>query len=170
VRKRRFSLHTFHEGTLIDEVLIKVLFLLLRPFKSMYVYILIEENVNPSIQWNTVLEFVKTTIYTILYCFVFIGLALKSFLSTSRRKFSPDVCSRCSLFIYDNLSDIEDCLKRARSEEEIRIPFGVGIPGHVAQTKEIVNIKNAYEVRHHGLIPLLSFGLIAFHLNRINIF
>lgn len=31
------------------------------------------------------------------------------------------------------------------SGEEIVIPFGVGIAGTVAQTKTIVNIKNAYE-------------------------
>ncbi|ODM93439.1 cGMP-specific 3',5'-cyclic phosphodiesterase [Orchesella cincta] len=41
-------------------------------------------------------------------------------------------------------SDVEESLRRAKLEE-IRIPFGVGIAGHVAQTKEIVNIKNAYE-------------------------
>lgn len=29
--------------------------------------------------------------------------------------------------------------------EEIRIPFGVGIAGTVAQTKEIINIKEAYK-------------------------
>lgn len=40
---------------------------------------------------------------------------------------------------------MEESLRRAKSEE-IRIPFGVGIAGHVAQTKEIINIKNAYEV------------------------
>jgi cGMP-specific 3',5'-cyclic phosphodiesterase len=28
--------------------------------------------------------------------------------------------------------------------EEIVIPFGVGIAGHVAETKEMVNIKEAY--------------------------
>lgn len=28
--------------------------------------------------------------------------------------------------------------------EELVIPFGVGIAGHVAETKEIVNIKDAY--------------------------
>jgi cGMP-specific 3',5'-cyclic phosphodiesterase len=36
-------------------------------------------------------------------------------------------------------------VSRAQNEE-IRIPFGVGIAGHVALTKEIVNIKDAYKV------------------------
>lgn len=31
-------------------------------------------------------------------------------------------------------------------EEEIQIPFGVGVAGTVAETKEVVNIKNAYQV------------------------
>lgn len=29
--------------------------------------------------------------------------------------------------------------------EELIIPFGIGIVGYVAQTKETINIKNAYE-------------------------
>lgn len=32
-----------------------------------------------------------------------------------------------------------------RTGEEIIIPFGVGIAGAVAETKNIINIKNAYE-------------------------
>ena len=40
---------------------------------------------------------------------------------------------------------VEEALTRANFEE-IRIPFGIGIAGHVAQTKEIVNIKDAYKV------------------------
>lgn len=35
-------------------------------------------------------------------------------------------------------------MSRAEAEE-IRIPFGVGIAGHVAQNKEIVNIEDAYK-------------------------
>ena len=31
-------------------------------------------------------------------------------------------------------------------EQQIRVPLGKGIAGHVALTKETVNIKNAYEV------------------------
>ncbi|XP_026467286.1 cGMP-specific 3',5'-cyclic phosphodiesterase [Ctenocephalides felis] len=38
---------------------------------------------------------------------------------------------------------LEDALRKARAEE-IRIPFGVGIAGSVAQTKEIINLKDAY--------------------------
>lgn len=29
--------------------------------------------------------------------------------------------------------------------EELVIPFGVGVAGHVAETKEVVNIKDAYK-------------------------
>lgn len=36
------------------------------------------------------------------------------------------------------------------SRERIHIPFGVGICGHVAQTKETINLRNAYEVRKHS--------------------
>ena len=42
------------------------------------------------------------------------------------------------------ISEVEESLNRAQSEE-IRIPFGVGIAGHVAQMKEVVNIKDAYK-------------------------
>lgn len=41
--------------------------------------------------------------------------------------------------------DVEECLKKARAKET-RIAFGVGIVGHVAQTKEIINIKDIQEV------------------------
>lgn len=39
---------------------------------------------------------------------------------------------------------MDDAIRKA-SGEEILIPFGVGIAGTVAQTKTMVNIKNAYE-------------------------
>ena len=32
------------------------------------------------------------------------------------------------------------------NNEEISIPYGVGICGHVAKTKETINLKDAYEV------------------------
>jgi putative methionine-R-sulfoxide reductase with GAF domain len=41
---------------------------------------------------------------------------------------------------------LEEALRRA-SLDRLHIPFGVGICGHVAETKETVNLKNAYEVR-----------------------
>ena len=41
---------------------------------------------------------------------------------------------------------VDQAMARA-NKEEIKIPFGVGICGHVAKTKEIVNLENAYEVR-----------------------
>lgn len=41
-------------------------------------------------------------------------------------------------------SGLDEAVQKA-SGEEIIIPFGVGIAGTVAQTKNTVNIKNAYE-------------------------
>lgn len=38
---------------------------------------------------------------------------------------------------------MDDAVKRAKSEEII-IPFGVGIAGMVAESKETINIKQAY--------------------------
>jgi cGMP-specific 3',5'-cyclic phosphodiesterase, invertebrate len=43
-------------------------------------------------------------------------------------------------------AELEDAIKKVQNEE-IRIPFGVGIAGSVAQTKEVINITSAYEVR-----------------------
>lgn len=39
---------------------------------------------------------------------------------------------------------LDDAVERANAEEII-IPFGVGIAGSVAETKEIINIKEAYK-------------------------
>lgn len=39
---------------------------------------------------------------------------------------------------------LKDAVRKAKLEE-IRIPFGVGIAGMVAQTKEMINIKEAYK-------------------------
>lgn len=39
---------------------------------------------------------------------------------------------------------LKDAVTRARAEEII-IPFGIGIAGMVAQTKEMINIKEAYQ-------------------------
>ncbi|XP_072177663.1 cGMP-specific 3',5'-cyclic phosphodiesterase-like isoform X4 [Diadema setosum] len=47
------------------------------------------------------------------------------------------------LFDVNENSTVEDSLHT--EDDEIHIPFGQGIAGHVAQTKETVNIKNAYE-------------------------
>ncbi|KMQ97127.1 cgmp-specific 3 -cyclic phosphodiesterase-like protein [Lasius niger] len=41
-------------------------------------------------------------------------------------------------------TELEEAVQRAKNEE-IKIPFGVGIAGYVAQTKEIINIKDAYK-------------------------
>lgn len=54
----------------------------------------------------------------------------------------------------------EEAVRQARSEE-IRIPFGVGIAGTVAQSKELINIKDAYQVHasFYYCNYIYSFGL-----------
>ncbi|XP_076164388.1 phosphodiesterase 6 [Ptiloglossa arizonensis] len=48
------------------------------------------------------------------------------------------------LFDVTQDTELEVAIQRAKNEE-IKIPFGVGIAGYVAQTKEIINIKDAYK-------------------------
>lgn len=50
------------------------------------------------------------------------------------------------LFDVRHDTELEQAVKLARTEE-IRIPFGIGIAGTVAQSKTLVNIKDAYNVR-----------------------
>ncbi|XP_066278297.1 cGMP-specific 3',5'-cyclic phosphodiesterase-like isoform X1 [Branchiostoma lanceolatum] len=67
---------------------------------------------------------------------------------------------RCSLFLVKGSRDNKYLVSRlfdvtpdssveqavhATGSHEIRVPFGCGIVGHVAKTKETVNIRNAYE-------------------------
>ncbi|XP_035665682.1 cGMP-specific 3',5'-cyclic phosphodiesterase-like isoform X2 [Branchiostoma floridae] len=67
---------------------------------------------------------------------------------------------RCSLFLVKGSRDNKFLVSRlfdvtpdssveqamnATGSHEIRVPFGCGIVGHVAKTKETVNIRNAYE-------------------------
>ncbi|XP_019644258.1 PREDICTED: cGMP-specific 3',5'-cyclic phosphodiesterase-like isoform X2 [Branchiostoma belcheri] len=67
---------------------------------------------------------------------------------------------RCSLFLVKGSRDNKYLVSRlfdvtpdssveqalhATGAQEIRVPFGCGIVGHVAKTKETVNIRNAYE-------------------------
>ncbi|KAL3269911.1 hypothetical protein HHI36_008968 [Cryptolaemus montrouzieri] len=47
------------------------------------------------------------------------------------------------LFDVRHDTTLEEAIKMARAEE-IRIPFGVGIAGSVAQSKTLINIKDAY--------------------------
>lgn len=49
------------------------------------------------------------------------------------------------LFDVTQDTEFEEALERARNEE-IKIPFGVGVAGYVAQNKQIINIKDAYKV------------------------
>lgn len=68
------------------------------------------------------------------------------------------------LFDVTETASLEECLHT--EEQQIRVPLGKGIAGHVALTKEIVNIKNAYEVSvvvagYEGMgIPTLGVGSI----------
>ncbi|PBC29814.1 cGMP-specific 3',5'-cyclic phosphodiesterase [Apis cerana cerana] len=48
------------------------------------------------------------------------------------------------LFDVTQDTELEEAIQKAKNEE-IKIPFGVGIAGYVAQTKEIINIKDAYK-------------------------
>ncbi|XP_063978763.1 cGMP-specific 3',5'-cyclic phosphodiesterase-like [Diachasmimorpha longicaudata] len=48
------------------------------------------------------------------------------------------------LFDVTQETELEEAVQRAKNEE-LRIPFGVGIAGYVAQTKEIINTNDAYE-------------------------
>ncbi|XP_031825771.2 phosphodiesterase 6 [Nomia melanderi] len=48
------------------------------------------------------------------------------------------------LFDVTQDTELEEAIQKAKNEE-IKIPFGIGIAGYVAQTKEIINIKDAYK-------------------------
>ena len=41
--------------------------------------------------------------------------------------------------------ELDEAVEKAKSKE-IRIPFGAGFAGITAQTKQLLNITNAYEV------------------------
>lgn len=49
------------------------------------------------------------------------------------------------LFDVRHDTELEEAVKQARTEE-IKIPFGVGIAGTVAQNKMLINIRDAYNV------------------------
>ena len=49
------------------------------------------------------------------------------------------------LFDVTQDTELDEAVQRAKNEE-IKIPFGVGIAGYVAQSKQIINIKDAYKV------------------------
>lgn len=55
-------------------------------------------------------------------------------------KYKP-LSKNCIIF-----AELGEAVHKA-SEEEIQIPFGVGVAGTVAETKQVVNIRNAYQVR-----------------------
>lgn len=48
------------------------------------------------------------------------------------------------LFDVTQDTELDDAMTKAKNEE-LKIPFGVGIAGYVAQTKEIINITDAYK-------------------------
>ena len=72
-------------------------------------------------------------------------IKLKRILERASREVSAE---RCSLFLYDRKRQ-EICTKIAQDleVEEIRLPIGVGICGHVAKTGEIINVPDAYKDR-----------------------
>ncbi|XP_044003079.1 cGMP-specific 3',5'-cyclic phosphodiesterase [Aphidius gifuensis] len=47
------------------------------------------------------------------------------------------------LFDVTQDTELEAAVKKAKNEE-VKIPFGIGVAGYVAQSKEIINIKDAY--------------------------
>lgn len=55
------------------------------------------------------------------------------------------------LFDVRHDSSFEEAIKLSRSEE-LKIPFGIGIAGAVAQTKKLINIKEAYKVHLKSII------------------
>lgn len=56
----------------------------------------------------------------------------------------PELCKWINIYEFIIIiSELEDAVSKARTEE-IRIPFGVGIAGSVAQSKQPINIKDAY--------------------------
>lgn len=63
------------------------------------------------------------------------------------------------LFDVTQETELEEAIQRAKNEE-IKIPFGVGIAGYVAQTKEIINIKDAYKVSVYVSWSVRSIWLI----------
>ena len=56
------------------------------------------------------------------------------------------------LFCFPGLGEAMDMA----SKESISIPFGTGICGHVAETKETIYIKDAYNVSYFKTINLVS--------------
>lgn len=63
-------------------------------------------------------------------------------LSSTHHILCHDLTCRVFLSLFGKALD--DAIRLAKSEELI-IPFGVGIAGHVAETKEVVNIRDAYK-------------------------
>ena len=61
----------------------------------------------------------------------------------------------CPFNYFFLLIALDEAMCRA-SKEEIYIPFGVGICGHVAKSKETVNLKDAYEVSEITLMLELN--------------
>jgi HD-GYP domain-containing protein (c-di-GMP phosphodiesterase class II) len=54
-------------------------------------------------------------------------------------------CDRCTVFLLDSqTNELWSTIAQGMDNTEIRIPYGKGIAGHVAETGEITNIKNTY--------------------------
>lgn len=68
------------------------------------------------------------------------------------------------LFDVQHDTALDEAIKMAKNEE-IRIPFGVGIAGAVAQNKILVNIKDAYNVSTaRGTVISVAFSYINFYI------
>lgn len=71
------------------------------------------------------------------------------------------------LFDLRHNTSFEEAIKLARSEE-IKIPFGVGIAGTVAQNKTLINIKDAYKVSNSFSTFTFKVDLFANHYHHSN--
>ena len=66
--------------------------------------------------------------------------------------------------ICDHFLALDEAMCRA-NKEEIYIPYGVGICGHVAKTKETINLKDAYEVvicNHNSILSYYPYFITSY--------
>lgn len=72
---------------------------------------------------------------------------------------SPNRCLVSTVFDVSPDSTVEEM----QEKEEVRIPWGTGIVGHVAKTGEMLNIPDAYQV-HHNIIAVMFNIYLLIHL------
>jgi len=78
-------------------------------------------------------------------------------------KASADFCLCSKLFDVNIRSTVHDSM---RVSQEIRVPWGTGIVGHVAMTGEALNIPEAYEVS--DLVTLLVICYVVFKFSKLS--